>query len=196
MLKCKFVVFSIALILILLAVSAACAESLWQPEKARSMYADRRAHKVGDIVTIVIVESAVSSQQASTDAKKDSKIQAGPGVGPLVDSIPLFKYSGGDSIKASGASTRTSKFVAKMTATVTKVLDNGNLEIQGSRLVQTNKDKEEMKLTGTIRPSDIEPGNTILSTYIADAKITHVGSGPVGSRQKEGLVSKILRILF
>ncbi|MHB9035451.1 MAG: flagellar basal body L-ring protein FlgH [Armatimonadota bacterium] len=186
----------IILALILAAAVSVCAESLWQPEAAKSQYADKRAAKVGDIVTVIIVESASSSQTASTDTKKNSKIDTGPGAGPLLDRIPLFQYEGGDSMKASGSTTRSSKFTTTMTATVTKVTDNGNLEIQGSRFVQTNKEKEEVKLAGVIRPQDVTTDNTVLSTCIADAKITHVGSGPIGSRQKEGLIGKIFKILF
>lgn len=178
--------------------SAAYGESLWKDPKSAqtSAYADKKAAKVGDIVTILIVESAVSSQQASTDAKKDSQIKAGPGVGPLLEKIPLFKYSGGDSLKSSGSTTRSTKLTAKMTATVTKIDESGNLEIEGARIVQTNREKEQIKLTGKIRPQDIEPDNTVLSTYIADASITHSGTGPIGSRQKEGLIGKIFKILF
>jgi flagellar L-ring protein precursor FlgH len=185
--------------LVLAALAAgACAESLWKDSKSApaAMYSDKKACKVGDIVTIVIVESATSSQQASTDTSKNSELESGPGVGPLLEKIPLFKYSGGDSMKAAGSTSRTSKFTAKMTAVVTKIDESGNLEIEGTRLVQTNKEKEEIKLTGKVRPQDIDTDNTVLSTYIANAAITHLGSGPIGSRQKEGLISKIFKILF
>jgi len=191
-------IIAISCILITALAGAVCAESLWVDSKASStsIYTDKKAAKAGDIVTIIIVESAVSTQAASTDAKKDSSIKTGPGVGPVIKNIPFFQYSGGDSMQASGSTTRSSNFTAKMTAVVTKVLDNGNLEIEGTRIVQTNKEKEEIKLTGTIRQQDIATDNTVLSTYIANAQITHQGSGPVGSRQKEGIVSRILKMLF
>lgn len=187
----------IAIILIVI-FSAGCAfgESLWPEKKTDSDCADKKAHKVGDIVTIVIAESSTSAQQASTDAKKESELKAGPGVGPLLEKLPLFEYEGGDSMKASGQTSRSSKFTARISAKVTKVQENGNLEIEGVKFVQTNTDKEEIKLTGVIRPNDIAPDNTVLSTYIADARITNTGSGPVSSRQKEGLISRLFRILF
>ena len=175
---------------------AAFAESLWQADSTTLMYSDKRAAKVGDVLTVVIVESATSSSTASTDAKKDTKTDVSPGVGPWIKNIPAFQYSAGDQLKASGSTSRATTFTAKMTVTVKKVNANGNFEIEGTRLVQTNREKEEIKLTGTVRPQDIATDNTVLSTSIADAKITHTGSGPVGSRQKEGLVTRILRILF
>lgn len=191
----KFLVLTLIITMLLTALPS-MAESLWPAKQSKSIYADKRAFKVGDLVTVIIVESAVSSSSASTNTKKDSELETGPGVGPLLEKIPLFKYSGGDKIKASGATTRSSKFVAKMTARVVGIDAAGNLEIEGTKSVQTNKENEEIKLTGIIRPQDIAPDNTVLSTYIANAKITHAGSGPVGSRQKEGLISKIFKILF
>jgi flagellar L-ring protein precursor FlgH len=183
-------------ILATMAAGIVCAESLWQSDSKTSMFADKKAIKAGDILTVIIVESATSSSAASTDAKKETKTEVGPGVGPLVSNIPLLKYEGGDQLKASGSTSRTSKFTAKMTVTVKKVDENGNFEIEGTRFVQTNREKEEIKLTGTVRPQDVAPDNTVLSSAIADAKITHTGSGPVGSRQKEGIITRILRILF
>lgn len=191
----KYLIVCITLILLLSTTTVLRAESLWTPEAATACQ-DKKACNVGDIVTIIIEESATSTNSASTSASKSSNVDAGPGVGPILKNIPLIQYSGGDKLKASGSSTRTSNFETKMTATITKVLDNGNLVIEGSRSVQTNKEKEYVKLTGTIRKEDINSDNTILSTYIADAVITHEGTGPVGSRQKEGLINKIFKILF
>lgn len=174
----------------------ACAESLWVDSKSAQALADKRAAKVGDVVTVIIDESSSSSQQAATDVKKDSKTTTGSGVGPYLSKIPVFNYSGGDSMKGSGSTSRTAKFTARMTAVVKKVNDNGTMDIEGVRLVQTNKEKEEIKLTGTIRKQDVAPDNTIQSTAIANAVITHQGSGPIGGRQKEGIIQRILRILF
>ena len=189
---------SIAVSLTLCAVlcGAALAESLFQANSTASIYSDRKAVKVGDVLTVVIVESATSTSTASTDAKKDTKTEVSPGVGPWIKNIPGFQYSGGDQLKASGSTSRATTFTARMTVTVKKINANGNFEIEGTRFVQTNREKEEIKLTGTVRPQDIATDNTVLSSSIADAKITHTGSGPIGSRQKEGLVTRILRILF
>jgi flagellar L-ring protein FlgH len=189
-------ILTISLVAVAIIASAVGAESLFPKDQPAPMYADKKAIKAGDILTVVIVESATSSSTASTDAKKNSSTSVSQGVGPLISNIPAISYSGGDSLKASGSTTRSSTFTARMTVTVSKVNDSGNFEIEGTRLVQTNSEKEEIKLTGTVRPQDVASDNTVLSTAIADAKITHTGSGPVGSRQKEGLVTKILRILF
>lgn len=187
---------SLVLTLLLVAAVSGHAESLWQPQAAGSPFADKRAAKVGDTVTVVIVESATATSTASTDAKKNSESNVNAGQGPLLKNFPGLKWGGGDSIKASGTTSRASKFTATVTATVTKVDQNGNLEVEAIRTVQTNKEKEEIHLTGTVRRSDISSDNTVISTYLANANIRYVGNGPIGSRQKEGLLSKLLGFLF
>ena len=181
----------------ILIAGSATAESLWTvADKSNSVYTDKRAAKVGDVLTVIIVESATSTSSASTDTKKNSSTDISSGLGPLVKNIPAISTSGGDSMKASGSTSRNMSFSTRMTVRVTRVDNCGNLEIEGTRMVQTNKEKEEIKLTGTIRPEDIATDNTVLSTSIADAKIAHQGSGPIGSAQKMGIITRLLRILF
>jgi flagellar L-ring protein precursor FlgH len=185
----------ISIVLVIALGASVAAESLWT-DKSKSLVADRKAKQVGDILTIIVAESAASTNSASTDVAKKNSLSTAPGVGPLLQAIPAFGYSGDEATSASGSTSRTSNFVTKMTVSVTKVLENGNLEVQGTRDVQTNKETQKITLTGTVRQDDIASDNTILSTYVADAKIVHIGSGPIGSRMKEGLVTKIFKILF
>lgn len=188
-------ILTISIALIIAICTPAAAESLWT-DKSKSMVADRHANKVGDILTIIVAESASSSNQASTDVSKKNDLSTKPGIGPLLQNLPAIGFSGSEGSSASGSTSRTSNFVTKMTVTVTKVLPNGNLEVQGTRDVQTNKEVQKITLVGTVRQDDIASDNTILSTYVADAKIVHIGNGPIGSRMKEGLISKIFKILF
>lgn len=178
-----------------LAISAASAESLWTPT-AKSMIADRKATQVGDIVTILVTETTSSSDKASSDFNRKLNHNTGAGVGPLAGLIPKVTATSAQTGSSGGSTSRSTTFTAQMTAKITKVLPNGNFEIEGARSVQTNSEKQDIKLTGTIRPEDIAPDNTIQSTYIADAKISSTGKGPIGDRQKEGIISRLLKILF
>lgn len=183
-------------LIIVVAVGSASAELLCNAQSPKSTYADKRATQVGDTLTVIVVESSSSSQQASSDASKDSSTNITQGLGPLVKNVPSIKVGGGDSIKSSGATSRTMTLTTRMTVKVVSVDTNGNLQIEGSRSVKTNQETEEVKITGTIRPQDIASDNTILSTSIADAKISQQGRGPIGSRFHEGIITKILKILF
>ncbi|HOK53887.1 MAG TPA: flagellar basal body L-ring protein FlgH, partial [Armatimonadota bacterium] len=151
--------------LVLISVPIAQADSLWLPVST-SMFTDIKAKQVGDLVTVMISEGASSTVKASTDVAKDMEHSNQAGIGPFLRLIPELGFSSGQSSSASGQTTMTSTFVAKVTATVTKVLENGNLEIQAKRTVVTNGEKQEITLTGIVRQMDIAADNTVMSTYL------------------------------
>lgn len=182
-------------ILILLASAPLFAVSLWTPTST-SMVTDAKARQSGDLVTVVIVEGTSSSQKASTDFDKSVDHSNSAGVGPLLTLLPELKAKSGQKGSASGQTTLSNQLVAKVTATVTKVLPNGNMEIQAQRTLQTNGETQEITLTGVIRPQDVGTDNTILSTFISDMAVKCTGKGAIGDRQKEGLISKIVKYLF
>ena len=179
----------------LLIASSAIADSLWTPTST-SLCSDAKAKRVGDVVTILIVESSVSVQKASTGFDKKLSHKNDAGIGTLLKNLPEFQVSSSQKGSASGATSRTSNFTARITATVVKVLANGNLVLEGKRTVSTNKERQEITLTGMVRQQDIAPDNTVLSTYLADAEIKSTGKGPIGDRQKEGILSKLIKFLF
>ncbi len=186
----------ILLITILIAFAAQTgAESLWK-DSSSALLSDNKACKVGDIITIIVSESASSSADASTEASKDAKLKADAGLGPFLTMIPELEAGGGDETSTSGTTTRKTKLTARLSARITAVDEAGNFVLEGTRVVQTNEERQEMKLTGTVRPQDIEPDNTVLSHYVANAEITYTGKGPLGRRQREGIITQILRFLF
>jgi len=172
------------------------AESLWVSDKTKAGYEDKKASKVGDVVTVLIVETATSSQTASTDAKKNTTFDSPVGLGPILKQLPILQFSNGDTLKGSGSTNRTSNLTASMTVKVVSLDEAGNLKIEGSREVQTNGEKATIHLSGTIRPQDVAQDNTVQSTYIADAKIQYDGKGTIGSRQKEGIIQKLFKLFF
>jgi flagellar L-ring protein precursor FlgH len=180
--------------LLALAVSAS-ADSLWT-SGAKSITADPKARQVGDTITVLIAETSSSTQKASTDYSKDLEHGNSAGIGPIAKMIPEISVSSSQSGGASGSTSKSMNFSAQITAKVIKVQPNGNLEIEGTRTVQTNDEKQEITLTGTVRPENIASDNTVISTYLSDAKIKATGKGPIGDRQKEGIISKLLKFLF
>lgn len=81
---------------------------------------------------------------------------------------------------------------AYITVRVVQVLSNGNLFIQGTREVTVNNETQHIILSGTIRPSDISPDNSIISSYIGDAKIQYTGSGVLSDKQRVGWLTRII----
>ncbi|NQS97603.1 MAG: flagellar basal body L-ring protein FlgH [candidate division Zixibacteria bacterium] len=165
---------------------------------AKSLYSDHRAHEVGDVITIEIVEVAQASNEASTEIKKEQGSDVSiSGSGPL-DFIPLTGFQGDvkNDYSGEGKTTRKGKLKAKITARIIQVLPNGNLLIEGSRVVDVNGERQTTVLTGVIRPQDITPQNIVYSYNIADAQISYTGRGPVQTSQRPGFFAKLLNWIF
>ena len=164
-----------------------------------SLFTDIKARGVGDILTVRIYEDAQASNVSQTDVKKEGKFdtKGGPGVGPL-DFIPLFGASGENTneYKGSGNSSRRGNLRASMTVRVIAVRTNGDLVVEGNRVIRINNDDETLTLSGIVRPQDIGSDNTVDSYSIADAKISYSGKGPVSTGARPGIIMRFLNWLF
>ncbi|MGQ9524036.1 MAG: flagellar basal body L-ring protein FlgH [Armatimonadota bacterium] len=172
----------------------AVADSLWS-DSAKSLFADRKARTVGDIVTVVVVESTTSSQSASTSGDSTVKTSSSSAAGPL-KILPKLSFDGQDTMESKGSTSRSATLTARIAARVVRILPNGDLEIEGARVVTTNGEKQELKLRGVVRPEDIAPDNTVLSTFVANAEITYTGKGTVGVRQRMGIITRLVRLIW
>ncbi|MFO7264667.1 MAG: flagellar basal body L-ring protein FlgH [Limnochordales bacterium] len=175
--------------------AAANGGSLWRD--GDSLFSDRKARRVGDLVTIIIVERAQATQTASTQTGREGALQVGPiSLADLLPVIPPISGSASDKSNSSGSTTRGGSVNARMTAKVVEVLPNGNLVIEGRQTIVINGEEQVIVVSGIVRPQDIEPDNTVLSTYIADATIVYNGTGPIGDAQEPGLLTRLLNWLF
>lgn len=167
--------------------------------RSASLYTDMRAQKVGDLITVLIVESASAQNAVKTDVKKSSQfdLDAGPGFGSL-DMIPLFGASGTSSNSSNnqGGTARSGQLRAQMTVQVAGVRPNGDLVIEGTRMIGINSDKEMLTLTGVVRSEDVSPENSIYSYQIADAQITYRGKGAAANGGKPGWIMRFLNWVF
>jgi len=167
--------------------------------RGQSLFTDIKAHAVGDILTVNIYENSRASQQVESKNEKssDAATSGGPGIGPL-DFIPLFGVNATSSYShdGKGENLRSGDLRARMSVTVIALKDNGDLVIQGSRVVGISKDKETLTLTGVVRARDIKPDNTIESYKIADAEINYSGKGNASTAARPGLVSRLVSWLF
>ncbi|HEX2056708.1 MAG TPA: flagellar basal body L-ring protein FlgH [Nitrospiraceae bacterium] len=185
--------------------------SLWQEENGRAyLYEDLRAMRVGDIITIKIVEKHKGSKSADTSAERDSTIAnsltGSGGVGYF--GIPGFRLGAeatrGLSIDASaknkfngkGATNREDTLTGTISAIVTQVMPNGDLRIEGRREVTVNSERQIMVIGGLVRRVDVDTKNTVQSTAIADAKIEYSGLGVVDDVQRPGWLVRILDWIY
>ncbi len=182
--------------------------SLWQDNSPLSeLFINPKARRVGDIVTVKIVESSKATNKATTNTGRNSSISAGidsflgleqdyPSTRSFFSPFGEVKADFGSSFKGDGATSRSGDLTAYITARVTEVLPNGNLHIMGSREVAINNEKQFITLSGIVRSRDISQDNVILSTYISDARIAYSGAGIIDDRQRPGWMTKILNIIW
>ena len=167
--------------------------------RGQSLFTDIKAHKVGDILTVLIYEQSQASNQIESKQEKSSSIEAkgGPGVGPF-NFIPLFSADASTSYDhdGKGKNIRKGSLRAKMSVTVVAVKENGDLVIQGNRVVGLSTDKESLNLSGVVRQKDIKPNNSVESYLIADAEINYTGKGAANTASRPGLFSRIFNWIF
>jgi flagellar L-ring protein precursor FlgH len=185
----------------LLVLACAVTSAAQQYNQSMSLFTDMKAGRVGDILTVLIIEKTSASNTASTETTKDSKfaLDAGPGFGTFpFGEIPVFGADGTSKNESSneGKTSRSGSITSQMAVRVVGVQPNGDLVIEGSRVLGINNDKEMLVLNGTVRPQDISPQNTIYSYQIADAQITYRGKGIAANGSRPGWIMRFLNWVF
>jgi flagellar L-ring protein precursor FlgH len=153
----------------------------------------------GDILTVIINESAKADARSGTNTSKENSIsaQSNGGTG-FFDFIPGFGFGAGNKVDydGEGNTSRKGSLTARISARVIDVLDNGNLVIEGSKKVTINDEDEIIKISGIVRPADIAPGNTIFSHNIANADIVYSGKGVASTGQRPGPFARLFNWIF
>jgi flagellar L-ring protein precursor FlgH len=183
------------------------ADSLWNSAggEPRSLVADHKACHAGDIVTVVVQESAAAQSTQNKESTRTSTLNdsvsqflfspttsgllSHNGAAPSVQIAGKSDYTGGGTVANSQTVTTTAAVM------VTDVLPNGNLVIEGVRFVTFSGEKQYIVLHGIIRADDISANNTVLSSNIAEARVEFVDTGALTDAQKQGWFSKIYETL-
>lgn len=180
--------------------------SLWK--RNVSLYEDRKAKRVNDLVTIIINERTAASKKATTNAARDSSLDDSMTkfMGANLENLFGFKdyYAGASKLspqitgtgksafKGSGDTVRQGTLSGTITAKVVEVLPNSNMVIESRKEVVANNEKEILVLRGIIRPDDVSPTNTVLSQHVADAQMYLVGDGVLDDKQSQGWLVRFL----
>lgn len=176
----------------LLAVVPVHAENLYDESTFRSMVADQKAYRVGDAVTVLIVEAATAETRADSSEKADFGISAG--VSDDQDNHGVGFSVGTDSAGA-GRTSRSGQLRAMISARIDQQLPSGDLVLHGSQVITVNGEQQRISLQGTVRPVDIASDNTVLSTRLSESKIDFVGEGWVARNQKTGFFGRLLQFV-
>ncbi|RHW18966.1 flagellar basal body L-ring protein FlgH [Sphingomonas gilva] len=168
------------------------AEDLYKKGNWAAMSADRRASQVGDLLTVVVYQSAEASNVAENGSRKTSSIGGSLRAGPIDEGGDL---SFGGSYNGRGEVRRSERLVTQISVTVEAVLPNGDYIIRGQQKMRVNGELSDIGVRGRIRSADITADNRILSSRIADAEINYDGKGFVSRSAKPGLINRIFSFL-
>ncbi|HET7269327.1 MAG TPA: flagellar basal body L-ring protein FlgH [Rhodanobacteraceae bacterium] len=168
--------------------------AIYHDTNSMELFADPRAHRVGDIVTIVLAENTQASKKAQTTTSKKDSADLGAatlwGKAFPLNGGKIASLSGDRGFDGSGSSSQSNQLNGQITVTVAQRLANGNLVLRGEKWLTINQGRELVRIAGIARPQDIGPGNTILSTRIANAQITYTGSGSLADANTQGWLSR------
>ncbi len=184
--------------------------SIYNPGNADYLFSDNRARRVGDIVVINISEVSNGQQDANTNTKRDNSLSVAvtsffgkedQGIDPI-GGLNIFGLNTGtgngadtttyNQFKGTASTDRSSSVTATVAARVIKILPGGLLQVEGAREIRVNDETQILVIKGLVRPRDIQPDNSVDSSYLADSHLEYYGKGVLADKQKAGWVVRLL----
>jgi len=166
------------------------AVSLYEEASYRPLTSDLRAYRPGDLLTVLVFETASATASANTTTEKGGGL--GVGFTSNFTREKSAKLTLSEDFNGNGRIQRSGKLAAQITVTVRRVEANGDLIVAGEQLIQVNNERQEIVLSGRVRPIDIAENNTVVSSRLADAQISYVGDGVLSEKQRPGVVTRVL----
>ena len=174
---------------------------IYNNQTAMVLFETPRARRVGDVLTILLVENTQAQKRAENSSSKENTATI---TNPTIFGNPLnvgvdgkrynfgFSNTSSRDFEADSESRQNNQLTGNISVTVHKVLSNGNLMVQGEKWVEINTGNEYIRLSGIVRAQDITPENTVTSDRVANARIAYSGTGQNHEGQNMGWLSKFL----
>ncbi|OED37934.1 flagellar basal body L-ring protein [Chromatiales bacterium (ex Bugula neritina AB1)] len=175
--------------------------AIYQPDTNRYLFEDRKARRVGDLITVILDERTIAAKSASTSSSKETGLELPAptvfGKVPTLDGVTAStSVSSGTAFNGSGDSKQSNSLFGNITVAVVDVLSNGNLVVKGEKLLTLNNGKEVVSVSGIVRQRDVTPENTVVSNLIADAEIVYSGRGLIADSNKAGWVTRMFNSAY
>lgn len=171
--------------------------AIYQAYNSSPLFEDRRARRVGDILTIDLVERTLAQKSAQTSTSKDSDISFDTpakllGKDLTKDGIPLFnaELDASRGFDGAGSSSQSNQLEGTVSVTVAQVFANGSMLVRGEKTLVLNQGEERVQISGVVRPEDIAPDNSVPSSRVADVKIVYAGNGALADANTQGWLSR------
>ena len=170
--------------------------------KSKGLFAtERKASKVGDIVTVALNESFNASKSQSAASGKTDSFGVTLPTGLLTDLVGKsakaadYGFGSTQAFNGTGTASQSNAISGLVSASVVRVFDNGNLEVLGQKKLTLNNGDEYVRVRGMVRPQDIGAGNIVNSNRLANAEITYIGAGEVADTAKRGWLSRLVTVV-
>ena len=170
-------------------VPAVQAVSLYQKNGYQALVSDRKAHQVGDVLTVVVYENSSATSAANTTAGRDADVGFDARM-PGTSGAGSVKLN--NNLDGRGRTQREGSVLAQITVSVQGVADNGDLFIAGQQFVEVNNERQQIRVEGRVRLQDISNTNTVQSTRVADARISYIGDGDLSDKQRPAWWQRVL----
>ncbi|HFC53804.1 MAG TPA: flagellar basal body L-ring protein FlgH [Gammaproteobacteria bacterium] len=186
--------------------------SIYQSGAGISLFRDSRARRVGDILTVKLAERIRASKSAKTNTSRSDEVKVdnptlfgaqvqfnAPRAFPLAnhkDNGLAAAFGSERTFSGSGDSSQSNSLTGSVTVSVVEVLANGYLVVRGEKTLSLNQGSEYIRVAGIVRPQDIGPDNTVLSSKLADADISYGGSGVIADSNRRGWLSRALGAIW
>ncbi len=173
--------------------------SIYQAGYDMRLFEDHTAKRVGDVLTITLMEATQATKADDLNTKKETSMSASA---PSMLGIAASAFTGQSlktelastkEFKGAGAADQSNSLSGNISVTVVELLPNGNLSVRGEKRVTLNQGDEFIRLSGIVRPVDINSSNIITSDKVADVTIMYVGDGAMADASKMGWLARILQ---
>jgi flagellar L-ring protein precursor FlgH len=173
--------------------------SIYQSGYDMRLFEDNKAMRVGDILTITLQEKTQAKKADDLNTKKDNQMSV---TAPTLFGMAAHVLTGNDvetklastkEFSGKGAADQSNSLSGNISVTVVELLPNGNLRVRGEKRLTLNQGDEYVRLSGIVRPVDVDPSNTVSSDKVADATIMYTGNGAMADASKMGWLARIVQ---
>jgi flagellar L-ring protein precursor FlgH len=170
--------------------------AIYQAGQQMELFADLKARRVGDVLTITLNELTSAAKTAVTKTTKTTSALTSATLANKSLSLANTNLSGADGFDGEGQSTQTNSLAGSLTVTVIDVQPNGNLVVQGDKTLRLNQGDEIIHIAGVVRPADIATNNTVTSDKLAEAHISYSGKGVLNQANQMGWLARFFNSPF
>ena len=170
--------------------------AIWSEGQGLALFQDQKARNVGDVLTVLLVEATDAKTTSATSTSKNTNTDISApqifGRPVTIKGVPVLSAAleSEHAFSGAGASSQSNKLSGSVTVSVIERLPNGFLRVRGGKTLNINQGEEFVRIEGVVRPADIAPDNTILSSRVADAHIAYGDNGALGESNEKGWLAR------